>query len=131
MGKSLIKALQTIAMARGTVVIDENLRNLANPLQDKNIRTRLPPLGMSDDKIAHDYLPNRVFITNNSKDFIKYAPQFDIGIIATESLKSLDAENLADMISDVITEYSIWSLRHGFILHLKDDGRHEMVPLTE
>ena len=79
---------------RGTVVIDENLANLAPFLEKKGIRVRLPPKGMSDEKIAEDYLPNRIFITNNSKDFIDMASEYDIGIIATENVLK-DPEHLA------------------------------------
>lgn len=131
MNDRLINALKTVAMARGTVIIDENLRGLGDELSGKNIRPRTPPAGLADDKIAEDWLPNRIFITNNSKDFTKHAPVYDIGIIATEKLGQIPMEDLAQVISEAITEFSLWSKRHGFILRLKTDGNHEFEPLTE
>ena len=130
MKKDLINALNAVAMARGTVVIDENLRELETYLTEKNIRTRLPPQGASDEKIAHDWLPNRIFITNNSKDFIRYASSYDIGIIATEGV-SKDAKELSNLIDDAIRDHSLWSKRHGFILKLQSKGPHIFEPLTD
>lgn len=129
--KKLISALKIVSMSRGTVIVDEHLRDIDTYLTKLNIRVRLPPQGMSDKKIAEDYLPNRVFITNNSKDFLRYAILYDIGIIATENIKSKDAENLAEMISDAIIDYSLWSQKSGFLLTLKSDGNHEFKLLVD
>jgi len=60
--KVLVSALKTVAMSRGTIIVDENLQDLRHYLTNLNIRVRLPPQGMSDKKIAEDYLPNRVFV---------------------------------------------------------------------
>ena len=100
-------------------------------LTNLNIRVRLPPRGMSDKKIAEDYLPNRVFVTNNSKDFLKFAIIYDIGIIATENIKSKNSEILAELISDAIIDYSLWSQKSGFILNLMNDGKHQFKTLTD
>lgn len=114
-----------------TLILDEHLRDLEAHLVSKNMRVRLPPAGMPDEKIAEDWLPNRVFVTNNSKDFVPFASEYDIGIIATENLKSKDAAKLADIISKAITAHSLWSIRHGFILTLMDSGKHKFTPLTD
>jgi len=129
--KVLVSALKTVAMSRGTIIVDENLQDLRHYLTNLNIRVRLPPQGMSDKKIAEDYLPNRVFVTNNSKDFLKFAVIYDIGIVATENIKSKNPEDLAEMISDAIIDYSLWSQKSGFILTLMSDGKHQFKILTD
>ena len=37
--------LESLAMARGTIVVDENLTDVANKLKDKNIHIVVPPKG--------------------------------------------------------------------------------------
>ena len=118
-------------MSRGTIIVDENLQDLRHYLTNLNIRVRLPPQGMSDKEIAEDYLPNRVFVTNNSKDFLKFAIIYDIGIVATENIKSKNPEDLAEMISDAIIDYSLWGQKSGFILTLMNDGKHQFKALTD
>ena len=129
--KKLINALKTVAMSRGTIIVDENLQDLRQYLMNLNIRVRLPPQGMSDKKIAEDYLPNRVFVTNNSKDFLKFAILYDIGIIATEKIKSKNPEDLAEIISDAIIDYSLWGQKSGFLLTLMNGGKHQFKVLTD
>lgn len=123
--------VKAVAMARGTIILDEHLRALEPFLLDKNIRVRMPPQGTPDETIAHDWLPNRVFLTGNSKDFVEYASEYDIGIIATENVKSKDAKNLADLVSKAIMAHNLWSIRHGFILTLMESGKHEFKELTD
>lgn len=127
----LIDTLKVVAMSRGTVIVDENLRSIGQFLTDANIRVRMPPQGMEDKQIAREYLPNRIFITNNSKDFIRVAIKYDIGIIATENIQSKDPEILADIISDALIDFSLWSERIGFLLTLMNDGKHDFKRLTD
>jgi len=129
--KKLIAALKTVAMSRGTVIVDENLQEISEYLKELNIRVRLPPQGMPDNKIVEDYLPNRVFVTNNSKDFLRAAVIYDIGIIATENIKSKDPKKLANMVSDAIIDFSLWSQRGGFLLTLMSNGKHKFKPLVD
>jgi len=71
------------------------------------------------------------FVTNNSKDFLKFAVIYDIGIVATENIKSKNPEDLAEMISDAIIDYSLWGQKSGFILTLMSDGKHQFKILTD
>jgi hypothetical protein len=122
---------KSIAMARGTVVLDENMFHLETLLSNESIRVRKVRPGTRDDDILKgDLLANRIFITNNSKDFIHDAPRLDCGIIATEGVNS-EPNGLAKMISRALTDFSLWSKRHGFILRLKQSGRHEFQELTD
>jgi len=121
--------VKAIAMARGTLYVDENLKDLVPVLSSKNIHVRVPPDGMPDKQIAHDLLTSRIMVTNNSKDFVPYASSYDIGIIGTESVTK-DPEILADMVSDAIVRFELWSKRHGFILKLRTNGRHLFKELT-
>lgn len=122
----------SIAMARGTIVLDENLFNLEDALKEMNIRVRKVRPGTKDDEILKsDLLANRIFVTNNSKDFVGDAPKLDMGIIATENIDSKDKVLLANMISNVLSNMSLWSKRHGFIVRLKSDGKHHYEELTQ
>lgn len=120
---------RTHAMARGTVVVDENLINLVPELSSRNIRVLTPTPGMSDSKIVSTLLSNRIFVTNNSKDFLLTAAEHDTGIIATEDLSSKDPKTLAGLISAVISKYSLWSKRGAYVLYLRDNGKHEFKDL--
>jgi len=111
--------------------VDENLKDLIPFLSEKNIRVRTPPDGMPDEKIAHDLLPNRIMVTNNSKDFVPYASSYDIGIIGTEGIKSKNPKTLCRIVSDALIEFGLWSKRHGFILKLRENGQHEYQELTD
>lgn len=128
---TFIAKIETLSLSRGTIIVDENLRDIRQHLMSLNIRVRLPPQGMLDSKIAEDYLPNRLFVTNNSKDFLKAAIIYDIGIIATENIKSKDPQKLAEMISNAIIDYSLWSQRTGFLLTLMTNGKHQFKQLTD
>lgn len=117
-------------MSRGLVVLDENLAELKIPLMELNIRVLLPPKGMSDEEIKHSMLSRRLFITNNSKDFVHEASSYEYGIIATEHATK-DTTRLAKIISKALIDYDLWSKQHGFILKLMQTGKHEFTPLTK
>jgi len=118
------------AMARGTLVVDENLEPLAPFLEAKNIRIIVPERKMSDEKIIKTLLANRIIVTNNSDDFKNKASSFDYGIIATENVNIKQLDTLAAMISDAIIEHELWSIRHGFMLILMKNGKHTLEALT-
>ena len=126
----------SVAMARGILVIDENVSTLAAPLGGLNIRIIEPPKGMSDTDIMKYIIANRTIVTKNSKDFVDHASSYDFGIIALDSLSFIDSEpdgaknKTVQLISKAITKYSVWSKRHGFIIRLKDNGKHEYEELT-
>ena len=118
------------SMARGILILDENVQHLEEPLKDRNIIIRIPKSGMSDDDIKKDLLSKRIFVTNNSKDFIPDASSYEYGIIATEGV-SKDAETLSSMISRALSEHKLWSKRTGFILVLSETGQHRLEDLTD
>lgn len=112
-----------VSMARGILVLDENLFSLSRALEEKNIRIIKVETGMKDDFIQKHTLPGRIFVTNNSKDFIGGAKAFEYGIISTEHTKSKDPEYLSDLISREIIKNELWSKLNGFILILRDNGK--------
>jgi hypothetical protein len=118
------------AMSRGVLVVDENQLDLAGPLGERNIRVVTPSSGMSDDDIKRSILPKRILVTRNTKDFIDDASSFEYGIISLEKLKHVDGSTAA-VISRAIVDYKLWSKKHGFLLVLKDDGKHEYTELTQ
>jgi hypothetical protein len=127
---------QREAMARGTLVVDENVQALAAALKDANIRVIIPPSGMPDEQIKPALLSNRIIVTRNSKDFVHDASVYDCGIVSLDKLSFIDASpnyetnKTAQLISRAIKDYDLWSKRSGFILVLHDNGRHVLRPLT-
>lgn len=117
-------------MSRGSLVIDENLRELIPGLREMNIHLIIPEQGKSDKFIAENLCADRIFVTRNSKDFLKYAKGLSIGIVSLEGIKYIDPETDSDknrtvnLISDALIKYKAWSRRHGFYLQLRDDGKH-------
>jgi hypothetical protein len=118
-------------MARGLLVVDENLMQIVPALKELGIRVIVPRSGESDDFIATEILPSRTFVTRNVKDFLSYALGQSIGLISLEGLKFIDGETKASknktvqIISKAIIEYELWSKSDGFILELRDDGNHK------
>ena len=117
-------------MARGAVVLDENLSQLAEPMKSINIHVAMPPKGMSDGDIVSNILFSRIFITKNTKDFYDYIDTFQIGLISVEGLKFIDTEKdgrknkTVKAIHRVIVDKKLWSKKHGFLLEMKDNGKH-------
>jgi hypothetical protein len=118
--KSMIR--HVISMARGILVLDENLLSLSEELKKKKIRILKILPGTDDEDIKEHSLSGRIFVTNNSKDFVRDAGRLEYGIISTENIKSKDAKNLAQLISDEIIKNQLWSKEKGFILYLRDNG---------
>jgi hypothetical protein len=118
-------------MSRGRVVLDENLEEIANELRKKNIIVLQPQKGMKDDDIKENMLSGRLFITNNSKDFINDATSYEFGIMSTERIKFKDSKKLSKMISDAIINFNLWSKDKPFIITLHEDGKHSFKSLTD
>ncbi len=117
-------------MARGAVVLDENLSQLAEPLRSINIHVVMPPKGMSDFDIISTILFSRIFITRNTQDFYEDIDTFQIGLISIEGLKFVDKEKdgrknkTVKAIHRVIVDKKLWSKKHGFLLEMKENGKH-------
>ena len=126
-----------LAMARGTLVIDENVLELAQPLEQRNIHIITPEPGEKDEQILRRLLPNRIIVTKNPNDFRKHASSYDFGIIDVSKLKFVDPNSSptknksVQAISDALSQYSLWSKRHGFIITLYDDKEPLYRDLTE
>lgn len=124
-------------MARGTLVVDENVNALEAALKEANIRVIVPPKGMSDEDIQKYLLSNRIIVTKNSKDFVHAAPVYDCGIIALEDIRFIDSSptfaknTTAQMISKAISDHQLWSLRSGFLLKLQENGWHTLKHLSQ
>lgn len=115
-----------VGMARGVVVVDENLFGLENFLVQQNIRCILPDVSMVDEDIKYKLLPHRIFITNNANDFVDDAVAGEYGIISTENIRFKDFKMLSKMISRAIIEFELWSYQGGFILILNQNENHEL-----
>jgi hypothetical protein len=111
-----------ISMARGIVILDENLFALSKELESQGMRVLKVKSGLKDKEIIEHSLSGRIFITNNSKDFIDDASDLEYGIIATENV-SKDPKFLSKLISDEIIKNKIWSKKKGFILFLNNNKK--------
>jgi hypothetical protein len=112
-----------ISMAKGILVLDENLFSLSEELKKQKIRVLKVSPGADDNVIKEHSLSGRIFVTNNSKDFVKDAKRLEFGIISTEGVKFKDAKYLAQLISDEIIKNQLWSKEKGFILYLRDNKK--------
>jgi len=123
-------------MARGVVVLDENLFGLETALRAANIKVVVPASGMKDEKIEDDLLFHRIVITRNPAEFVDDAPLFEYGIVALDQLALVDCspeyrENkTAQMISKALSQYGLWVKGAKFLLVLRDDGNHELSELN-
>lgn len=118
------------AMARGVLVLDENVLGLAPALMEANIKVVKIPAGVKDAEIIQNYLYHRIIVTKNAKDFLEEAPVHEFGIISLEGLKFLDSSpsfsvnKTARLISQAISEYGLWTKGAKFLLELREDGKH-------
>lgn len=120
-----------VAMSRGTIVLDENLLALKEYFLKRNIKVIVPRQGLSDTSIMNELLSHRIFVTANPKDFINEVSSFEFGLISADNVQKVPADALVKMISDALIEYSLWAKRHGFVLVLKQSGKHQYKDLTE
>lgn len=119
-------------MARGTLVVDEHLKNLGEKLREKNILVVFPKDHETDDEIQQRLLPHRILVTRNIDDFKKNSSVYEYGLIDVTNLNTSEAnvENAAKMISDAIIEFSVWSKPKPFLLVMLSTGRatFELLP---
>jgi len=108
------------AMARGVLVLDENLYDLVEELEKRRFKVKLVLTGTPDEQII-DTLTHRIFVTNNPRDFVKQAPIEEFSIIDTTHT-SKDAVTLATQISDAFIELELRS-KQPFLLTLRRDGK--------
>ena len=130
LGRSLKEGAVKTGMARGFLVVDENVAFLESALEQANFHVDTPDKGLSDAKIKKRMLGKRVLVTKNTKDFLGDAPVYDYGIIGLEALPFIDpaasyAQNTtAQLISEAYREFELHSERSGFVLMLRPDGAH-------
>jgi hypothetical protein len=106
-------------MSRGLLVLDENVNFAQEELKNKNIRVTTPLAGMTDEQIAEKMASHRILVTNNTKDFMQFAIEYEIGLIATENLPK-DAKLFASLISKAITTLGLWSKHKPFLVTFKE-----------
>ena len=122
-------------MARGTLVVDACVQELAAPFRESNIHVIVPQPG--EPNIIERLLPNRMIVTKNPEDFKGHASSYDFGIIDVSKLKFIDPSpsptknKTVRLISDAIIKFSLWSKRHGFILTLYASKEPVLTDLTE
>ena len=123
------------AMARGVVVLDEDLCGLEPALTDANIMVVKPPPGMDGEEIRESLLSHRVIVTKNPAAFIDDAPVYEYGVIALNKLKAIDSaasyrkNKTVRLLSKAMSQYKLWAKGAKFLLELREDGRHRLEEL--
>ena len=117
---------QRVAMARGVLVLDEDLQALESALRARNIRVIRPPVGTSDDAIKEHFLPGRILVTRNVRDFENDVSSYEFGLIGVTT-SFIDPEpgpanKTVKAISDAIQQHGLWALGRGFIVLVSDNG---------
>lgn len=122
-------------MARGVIVLDENVAVLAAALREANIKVVEIPAGTEDTLIIQNFLFHRILVTRNTRDFLEEAPIHEYGIISLEKLSFIDSSpafstnKTARLISQAISGYGLWAKGAKFLLELRDDGNHVLTSL--
>jgi hypothetical protein len=127
----VLMARKVVAMARGIVVLDENVSGMESELNNRNIKVIPIPKGTDDEIIKKHYLPGRIIITANSRHFVGDASSYEYGIIALDKIKFKDPKKMASIVSDAFIREELWSKAHGFIIELDDDGNGKAKNLTD
>jgi len=115
-----------LAMARGVLILDENLLFLQKPLEAKNFKVYTLPRGLKDEQIA-PLLAHRIFVTNNAEDFRQEAPEKEFSIIDTSGALQ-DPEALAKQISRLWIGLKL-NTQRPFVLKLRRDGSGVLEPI--
>jgi hypothetical protein len=115
-------AKKIVAMARGIVVLDENVSGMESELRARNIKVISIPKGTDDEVIKRHYLPGRIIVTANSRHFIDDASSYEYGIIALDKIKFKDPKMMALIVSNAFVKKQLWSKAHGFVIELDDQG---------
>lgn len=103
------------SMARGFLVVDENVSELTSPLRDKNFHVIEPSPGLDDEAIMQRLLPGRILVTNNLADFTADALAYEFGVIFVAQGALADPAHAANRISKAYTQHRLKS-RAPFIL---------------
>jgi hypothetical protein len=92
------------AMSRGTLILDENVEVLKSALQNKNFHV----------------FTNKIFVTNNDKDFVGDERKYSYSIIKIEQDILADRDAAATAISAAIRDHQVQSLhKRGVLFHIK------------
>ena len=65
------------------------------------------------------------------------ASSYDFGIMSLDGLSFIDSDpnpsknKTVQLISKALIDFELWSKRHGFMIELRDDGKHVYCDLTE
>lgn len=108
--------------SKGTVVVDEHLFKVGELLKQKGMKVIFVDKGTDDTILQEKVLPNRIFITNNTKHFIWEASTYGYCIIATEGVSS-DPVELSNIINKAFIKMNLWS-RKNWICKLRSSGKH-------
>jgi len=128
----MLKSIQ--AKRRGILLLDRDLSDLAPALFECEIQVIKANGNQADDNKLKDlYLPDRIFVTARSTEFVDDASTFEYSIISCDLVSELDAHDLATMISLAIIENKFWykAKINSWLLKLDPLGEHETMELPK
>ena len=115
------------SMSRGTLVVDENSLAIINSLRDRNFVVESPPPKTKDPEIKKNFLEQRIFVTNNDRDFQDWKnTKGDYSVIFIEQALLADRQAAADAISRAWIKHKVKSLhqrKKRFCLRIVRDSR--------
>jgi hypothetical protein len=123
------------AMARGVVVLDQDLSGLESALREANILVVTPRSELNDGLTKQLLLSHRIVITTKPADFIQDAPVHEYGVVALDRLATVDTNphfetnKTARLISSALSSLGLWIQGAKFHLELRDDGNHVLKEL--
>jgi hypothetical protein len=82
---------ETAMRSKLTIVLDENVLSLAEPLRLLKQKVIIPKRGLKDTDIIQ-FLDGKAILTKNSKDFIPEAVVYNFDIISLDKIKFLDSK---------------------------------------
>lgn len=108
------------------LVIDTNASELVPAFDARYSCIAIPSENLDSDQIIQLWLPNRVLVTRNAKNFLGNAVRYDYGIISLDGLDLIDiapelAANIAaKYIDHGYKKYKLARVRTRFLLEIKN-----------
>jgi hypothetical protein len=106
-------------LSRGVLMLDEDLLPLKEPLEQRNFIVGAVPFSTPTSQMSA-LLAHRVFITNNSENFLEPAVIREFSLIDTKDATQ-DPEKLADIISKEWLAGSL-KMRQPFLARISANG---------
>lgn len=123
--------MDRLAMPRGRVVLDENVKAWEDALKEIGFRVFVVPNGMPDEEIQKKLLGRQIFITANTKDFVYEATSYDFSIVSVDKIQKMSPADAAKLLSRAFIDFKLWSERPSWVIVIDPLGKHRFERLTD